>query len=881
MKHHLLLLVCLLPILTYAQAPDSTKKIDVPARRCGESIKIDGKLTESIWKRPGTNGFIQRDPDEGKPATQKTDVWCAYDDEAIYIAANLQESAPDSIVGRLGRRDAYLKSDWFKVFLDPYHDRRTGVYFAVNPSGAIQDGTLYNDTWRDNNWDGVWESGVSHHESGWSVEMRIPYSQLRFAQKDKHVWGINFARQIQRREEVDYFVYVPKDERCFVSRFAELHGIQNINPPGRIEVMPYVVGSTQSLVHDADDPFYADNRTYKNFGADLKIGLGPNLTLDATFNPDFGQVEVDPAVINLSDYETFYSEKRPFFIEGSHIFEFGYGGATSNSSINFGTPDFFYSRRVGRRPQGYPDDGDWVDMPDRTTILGAGKLTGKVADGWSLGVISALTSREYARVDTAGSRFKEEVEPLSSYTVIRTQKEFNEGRQAIGMIGTGLVRDLRNPMLRDILNKQAFSFGLDGWTFLDKDKTWVLTGWAAGTTLKGSPESVLRVQRSGAHYYQRPDLDHVTLDSSATSMSGWAGRLYLNKEKGNWRINAALGMISPGFDTNDMGFQWRSDIVNTHVGIGYNWYKPDKIFRRKGIMTYTYRSFDFGGNKTGEGYFMFGNGQFLNYWGFHFMAAWDPETLSGHKTRGGPMMLNPGGGFADLHFYSDSRKMISFGIGGNVSRDDAGSREWSANMHVDIKPNSNLKISLRPRYGKDYPVAQWVTRYEDPFATETYGNRYIFAEMEQTTLSMSTRINWTFTPKLSFQLYMQPFIATGKYKGFKELARPRSFDFNVYGENGSQISVDDEGDYSVDPDGDGPAESFVIGNPNFNYKSLRGTALIRWEYKPGSVLYLVWTHDRADFADPGEFRFHRDFRSLADAESNNIFLIKLTYWWNP
>ncbi len=879
MKYRYLLL--LIPCLIQAQTSDTTKTPTIPAIRASETIRIDGQLDETIWQRPGSNGFTQRDPDEGKPATQKTDVWCAYDDAALYFAANLQETTPDSIVGRLGRRDAHVESDWFKVFLDPYHDGRTGVYFGVNPSGAIQDGTLFNDNWRDNNWDGVWESGVFHHENGWTVEMRIPYSQLRFAKKDEHIWGINFARQIQRREEVDYFVMVPKDERCFVSRFADLTGIRQINPPKRIEFMPYVVGSAQSLVHDADDPFYADQRTYKNFGADLKIGLGPNLTLDATINPDFGQVEVDPAVINLSDFETFFREKRPFFIEGSHIFDFGEGGATSYSSINFGTPDFFYSRRVGRSPQGYPDHDGFVDMPDRTSILGAGKLSGKVADGWSLGVVSAVTSREYARNDTSGVLFKEEVEPLSSYTVLRSQKEFNEGRQAIGMIGTGLVRDLRSPMLRSLLNEQASSFGLDGWTFLDKDKTWVITGWTAGTMIKGSSDAVLRVQQGGAHYFQRPDVDHVTLDSTATSMSGWAGRLYLNKEKGNWRINAALGAISPGFDTNDMGFQWRSDIINGHIGIGYNWYKPDKVFRSKGIMTYVFRNYDFGGNKTGEGYFMFGNAQFLNYWGFHFMAAWDPETLSGHKTRGGPMMLNPGGGFADISFYSDSRKTVSFGLGGSYSSGTEGSREWSTNMSVDIKPNSQINISLSPRFGKDYPVAQWVTMQEDPLAEATYAGRYIFADMEQTTISMSTRINWTFTPKLSFQLYMQPFFASGKYSGFKELARARSFDFNTYGENGSEISVDDVGDYSVDPDGAGPAEAFVISNPDFNYKSLRGTALLRWEYRPGSVLYLVWTHDRADFEHPGEFRFHRDFRSLANAESNNIFLVKLTYWWNP
>ncbi len=869
------------PLLGRAGDRQGHPKRVVLAHRAQDGIRIDGVLSEKEWTLSGVGDFVQRDPDEGAKPTQQTKVWVAYDDHALYVAARLFDSSPDSIVRRLGRRDTWLESDWFTVYLDPYHDHRSGFFFAVNPSGSIRDGTLYNDTWDDDSWDGVWDVATRIDSLGWTVEMRIPLSQLRFPKRQRYVWGINFQRTIQRRNERDYLVMVPRKESGFVSRFAHLEGIENIRPPRHFELMPYAV-SRAEYTHVASGNPFRDGRDYfTNLGADLRWGLSTNLTLDATVNPDFGQVEVDPAVVNLSAFETFFAEKRPFFVEGANLFDFGRGGSNSFWSFNWGNPDFFYSRRIGRSPHGYPSHSGFVDQPTATTILTAGKLTGKISRGWSLAALAAVTAREYARVDSGGIRFKDEVEPMTSFGVVRSLKEFNSGTSGLGVILTSTLRRLDTRQLRSLLPSRALTGGIDGWTSLDRDGKWVLTGWAGASQIVGSTQAIMSLQQSSARYYQRPDAGHVRLDSSATMLSGWAMRLTVNKQKGNWQFNSAFGMISPGFDTNDLGFHWRSDIVNGHVAVGYRWFKPGKVFRRGGFNLAAFRGYDFGGTRTGEGYFLFFNAQLLNYWGFNGAIGYNPQTISVRRTRGGPAMLNPASGFVNFGIFSDSRKAIDMNLFANGWRNDAGSWSWGISSGIGWKPSSQLRLRLSPSYSRSRTAAQWVTRHPDPLATRTFGTRYIFAQLDQTSLSMSTRISWTFTPKLSLQVYVQPLLATGRYQHFKELARPRSFEFKEYGRDGSTL-VPEDGLLRVDPDGEtGPAEPFAFANPDFNFKSLRGNAILRWEYRPGSTLFFVWTQQRTDFADPGDFSFGRDVRHLFSASADNVFLVKMTYWLNP
>jgi hypothetical protein len=465
-----------------ADSPAVLRGKDVPApvaqvlaMRTPRPVVIDGVLADPIWaSAQRVSTFLQRDPVEGVAPTESTVVWVAYDDAALYVAARMYDAHPDSIVARLGRRDANTNSDRFVLYLDTYHDHRSGFYFSIDAAGTLWDGTLMNDDWDDNSWDGVWEGRTRIDSLGWTAELRIPYSQLRFLKADHYVWGINLRRTISRKNENDYLVYTPKNSSGFVSRFPELAGIDGVTPPARLEVLPYVTNKAEFAPHAAGDPFFDGSRYTPTIGADLKVGLGSNLTLDATVNPDFGQVEVDPAVVNLSDVETFFNEKRPFFVEGASIFDFGQGGTNNNWGFNWGNPQFFYSRRIGRAPQGgLPGDAAYSDVPSGTHILGALKLTGKAFNSWNVGAISALTARETADImDTTGARFRTTVEPLTYYGVYRLQKEFHDGRQGVGLLSTVAARHFDDTTLVNQLNSSSLAFGVDGWTALDHSKTW-------------------------------------------------------------------------------------------------------------------------------------------------------------------------------------------------------------------------------------------------------------------------------------------------------------------------------------------------------------------------------------------------------------------------
>lgn len=854
----------------------------IQAVRVQEPIVIDGRLDENVWRTPGSSDFIQSDPVDGGPPTERTQVWVAYDNAALYVAAFCHDSDAHSIRTLLGRRDDELDSDWFSVALDPYFDRRSGYAFAINPAGSIQDTALSNDVSDDSTWDAVWESKAVIQAEGWIVEIRIPFNQIRFPKKDEYVWGVNFRRTIKRKNEKDSFVWIPKDQTAYVSRFARLEGIRDIHPGPHLEFLPYTVGQAQFKPSEPGNPFETGRHYLGNLGFDVKVGLQSNLTLDATVNPDFGQVEVDPAVINLSAYETYYEEKRPFFIEGASIFNgFGRGGVYMNANINWPSPTFFYSRRIGRSPEGSPQHDGFVDFPDRTTILGAVKLTGQLAGGWNLGFISALTAREFADVDDGlGARFQDEVEPFTYYGVLRAQKDIDKGQSGFGVMATSVIRDLRDPSLSTLLNRNAFTLAFDGWTFLDKKRTWVIGGWAGGTRVEGTAEDILAVQESSMHYYQRPDASYLKLDPQATSLSGWGARFNLAKEQGNFLFLASFGALSPGFEPNDLGYQYSSsDKINWSLLPAYQWTKPGKVFRSLLVFAGPFQNYDFGGNKIWEGALASLQGQFLNYWSFNLMLAYNPSTISNSLTRGGPLARLPYGYEVDFQGETDSRRPIVLETQNYYYRRPSEGYDYTCNLLVRWKPRTNISLSVGPMVEFSRGEVQWVTKVTDPLMTSTYGARYVFGRIDQKVLGSEIRLNWIFTPKLSLQLYLQPYLAIGKYNRFKELARPSVYEYNIYGEGASTLDFADDV-YTADPDGAGPAAPFSFGNPDFNVKSLRGTIVLRWEYLPGSLLYLVWTQNRADFAHPGDFQFGRDLGDLISAPGDNIFLLKVTYRWS-
>lgn len=883
-----LILLSSLQSLLFGQAHPGAPRTIV-AVRTAEPIRVDGQLTETVWQRRGEEGFVQREPFEGAEPSQRTEVWFAYDDDALYVAVRLYDSHPDSIIGRVARRDQDSESDEVGVAIDAANDDRTAYYFVVNPVGAITDGTYSNDTEMDDTWDGIWDVGVRTDSLGWCAEFRIPYSQLRFPKRDRYVWGVEVYRRIKRRNEDSYLVLHPRTDRVRVSRFVNLVGIEGIEPPARVELLPYFTSTAKFLQQPPVDDFnsgredpYKNRRRYPlNLGADAKIGLSGDVTLDASLNPDFAQVEVDPAVVNLTAYEVQYQEKRPFFIEGSSILKFGRGGAAYLNDFDWHDPDFFYSRRIGRAPQASVTHQGYEDVPDRTTILGAAKVSGKITNTWSFAALTALTNREYGLVDSAGVEFKDEIEPLTFYGIARTLKEFNEARQAIGVIGTMVTRDLRDPRLRSLLNSRALSLGVDGWTFLDKEKVWVITGWAGASYVAGASDRLLSLQRSPQHYFQRPDASYLKIDSNATSLAGWSSRVWLDKVSGNWIFDAAIGAIHPKFETNDAGFLTNADFINAHIYAGYQWWEPGKILRTKSISAAAYREYDFSGYKIGETYRLFLNAQLLNYWSGYLSLGYNAECYDDQRTRGGPVMKSLRSSTLQAGVSSDSRKSLYGSLSLTSASGVSGGWYYIVDASLSWKASNSLNITAGPEFYKNHNTAQYVATLSDSYADETFGRRYVFGTLDQQQLSATLRVKWAFTPKLTFDLYLQPLLSIGSYSDIKELARPGTFTFLQYGREGSTIALADN-IYTIDPDGlAGPAPSYSIWNPNFNYKSLRANAVLRWEYLPGSTIYLVWTHEKLNFDNPGEFEFGRDVRSLFRERPDNVFSIKITYWFNP
>lgn len=849
-------LMVLVAVPLAAQQPE---RASFRAIRAEKAPVIDGDLGDPAWQNaPEITGFTQHDPNDGQPATQPTIVKVVYDDDAIYFGAWMQDSA--KVTPLLTRRDNDLnKSDYFRVSIDSQHDRQNGASFMVNASNVQVDMVLYNDIYDDWSWDAVWASAAKIVPGGWIAEIRIPYSQLRFPSKDVHTWGVNFGRYTHRLQEAARLVNTPKNETGFVSRFADLTGIENIRPPRGFEMVPY--GVARNDLHsriDRADPF-AETRTNRfDGGIDVKYGLSSSLTLTGTINPDFGQVEVDPAVLNLSQFETFFPEKRPFFTEGAQIFRFGQGPSNSRWGFNLGFPTFFYSRRIGRSPQVFPS-ADYSDAPRETTILGAAKITGKLGRGWTIGVLDALTDAEdgfFQRTTVEASsgrlitdRWQQRVEPMSNYLVARATKDYGKDSRIGAMLTS--VKRLHNDDTRFTLREDAYFAGVDGHTRF-RNKSWIFE-WLGGTSMvEGSKESIASTQRSGLRYYQRPDAEHVELDPTRTSLSGWTMRTTLNKQTGKWRPNFQVHAYSPGFEINDVGFSTRSDAVSTHAVLNYVNQDVTKRFRERSFWVGKFQNFNFERDTIANGLSGNWSMSFTNYW---YTWGWwgaQADRIDDRKTRGGPVVVNPSDHYFGGGFGSDSRKKYQFELWAEKTGDEDGGRSHMIGTWLSYRPTTALRVSLLPEYRVAREFAQYVTRVSDPAFTPTFGARYVFATLEQKTLNVGIRTEWTVNARLSFQLYLQPFLASGDYHDFKQLARARSAEYTPYA--GS------------------------VGNPDFNLRSMRGNAVVRWEFRPGSALYVVWNENRQDVAPVGDFNFRRDFSALPNAPSTDVFMVKLSYW---
>jgi len=661
--------------------------------------------------------------------------------------------------------------------------------------------------------------------------------------------------------------FTPRDQPGGIPRFGHLAGLTDIPTGKRLEALPYVV-SRAEYVERGPNPFRSDEEYGVDAGLDLKYRVTSNLTLDATINPDFGQVELDPAVVNLTAFETFYGEKRPFFVEGSEIFRFGDDGANN----------VFYSRRIGRRPSIAPPYAE-RDVPESTRILGAAKLSGRTANGWSVGFLNAVTHREMGRFRTPGGVEDEMVsEPLTNYFVGRVRRDLRDGLTTVGGLVGAVNRDLESDALEAGLRSSAYSGGVD-FSHQWDERTWTLQGFLASSYIQGSPEAIARAQVAPYHYFQRPDASHLDYDPTRTDLWGLAGSLGVSKRVGrHWSAGGGINTITPGYEVSDLGFQRRADRIDLQANVQYAETRPGDVFRTMVLYANTIVEHNYGLENISNRIFPGGYFQFLNYWSANVnMVLSAPGTVDDRLTRGGPAARRPGYVNVSTRLSTDPRRALVGSAGGSYHRDDAGGGSSEAFANLAIKPAPNWELSLGPVFARSHAPAQYLFAVGDPLAEETFGTRYVFAELDQTVAALEARLNYTFTPGLSLQVYAQPFIATGGFGSAAEFAAPGTYEFLVYGRDQGEIV-----DGVIYTEGqDGAGVSFGVPDPDFNVRSLRGNAVLRWEWRPGSTLYVAWQQTRAGSEAVGDFRLRHDADALFDAAPDNIFLVKVNYWLNP
>jgi hypothetical protein len=880
--------------VTMSQA-DPRPTVAATLRR--DPISIDGRLTESAWNAAAPiTALHQQSPDEGKAPSERTEVRILFDESAIYVGARMYDTAgPGAVRKLLVRRDQLLNdnaSDKIALVLDPYHDRQTRVWFELNPLGVKGD-HLNGDA----SFDPVWEGAANVDSLGWTAEFRIPLSQLRFPRDSVQTWGLQIWRTLARRNEYDMWAFWRNNESGGPGYFGTITGLALAQQPRQLELLPYVVSRSRFALPTAGDPFRSKQEMSARVGGDLRYNVTSNLTLDATVNPDFGQVEVDPAVVNLSDFETTFQEKRPFFVANSSAFSFG--GINCFFCSNVSSLNVFYSRRIGRAPQlgnFLRSDARYADVPDASTILGAAKITGRTAGGLQVALLEALTNRAMARYVMAegAPTLEREVEPRTNYFVGRLRQDLRKGDTRVGLITTLTNRFMGDSLERTRLRASAQLVGTDILHYWAK-RSYSFWGQLAVSNVTGDTAAMRRTQLTSAHYFQRPDrvatsdgLFDIRFDPTRTSLQGYGFYGRLAKESGDWQWETSQNWRSPGFEVNDIAALGRTDYKWMQASVLRQWTTPGRWYRDAAAIVAAQQQLDYDGDLTDRQGAAWSRVTFLNYVGLSGFVIHRPATFDALRTRGGVVVRNAGYNYFSGSVNGDSRQRVTWDAGGDYAKDitDHG---WSGDGYatLTIKPRENVRLSFGPSYSRGIDPRQFVANVADPTATRFGGLRSVFAELDQQSLSMNTRLNATFSPTLTLELFAQPFLASGRYSNLAEYAAPRTSDVLLYGRNiGRDVGTltldrDAAGKlerYRIDPDEGGPASEFTVDNPDFNVRSLRGTAVVRWEYRPGSTLFFVWTQERSGSDSFGDFDLQRDRSALFRDRPINVFQVKASYW---
>jgi hypothetical protein len=821
-----------LPAVSAGQSPDVAT---ARAFRAGNGgIRLDGAMSEEAWASADPVGaFVQREPE----------ARILFDDVAIYVGVRAFDSEPDRIIGYLTRRDTDSRSDWIRVIIDSYHDRRTAYEFIVNPVGVKRDKYRYNDNNDDSSWDAVWDVAVQRDAEGWCAEFRIPYSQLRFGSAPDSPLGFAIVREIGRLNEMSTWPLLPRGASGYISSFGDLAGVTRPSGGKRLELAPYVLGQIATKPGDPGNPLLQTPDPGGSVGLDLKYAVTPSFSFTGTVNPDFGQVEADPAEVNLSAFETFFNERRPFFVEGSGTYRFECGDC-----------ELFYSRRIGRAPRGRPDaSGGYEIHPGQSTILGAGKLTGRVGQ-FSVGALAAVTQEERAHLAFGEVRRDEPVEPQTFYSVSRIRREFSD-QSALGLILTTALRGTQDVL--SFLPESAIATGMDyDWRIGSR---WGLNGFLIGSRVAGSPTAIASLQRSNVHSFQRPDADHVEYDPLAETLNGHAGSMTLGKIAGDRvRGQVYLAYKSPGFEVNELGFERRADEIVQRNWLQLRDMTPGRFARSRTVNFNYNTNTNFAGDPLDRNVNVNTHWTFQNLWSSGGGINFNARTFDDRATRGGPGAYRPTNINGWQYFNSDTSKMVSFHWDLNFFRDrtgdpGSGSPSYMVYPRVQVRPASALSAEFGVQRNRNVEDSQWVTNVTSGDSTQ-----HVVGRLKQTTTAVTVRLNYTLTPNLSLQLYGQPFASSGHYEHYKEQVNGRA---DAYADRYRPYSYD--------------------GNADFTVLSFRTTNVLRWEFKPGSAFFVVWQQGREGFRPDGQFRFGRDYGDIFSTPSSNTVLVKLSYWLNP
>ncbi|HZL12047.1 MAG TPA: DUF5916 domain-containing protein [Prolixibacteraceae bacterium] len=823
------------------------------ATRIDKRPKIDGKLNDACWDTGvWAGGFTQQTPYQGKTPSEDTEIKILYDNNNLYVGFKCYDKMPGGIRPILSRRDE-MAGDIAGIALDSYHDKQTAYEFNVAASGQKVDLVhlgAYN--W-DFNWDAVWDGKAQVNDSLWTSEIQIPFSQIRFAPGKEQVWGMHVWRWIDRLQEESQWKLIPIDAPAMVYLFGELRGIEGVRPKTNYEFLPYM---NARFSPNTDQ----ENKTNIGFGLDGKIGLNSGLTLDYAINPDFGQVEADPAVLNLTSYEVFNEEKRPFFLEGNTILDF-----------SIGDDMLFYSRRIGHAPSYSPDldENQTISIAENTPILTALKLTGKTKKGLSVGVVQSFTSKEEASIYRGDSKSKKAVEPFTNYMVGRIKQDFDKGNTVLGGMLTSTIRNIKDDQL-EFLPNSAVAGGVDFQHNWKKRKYFVdFKGFFSD--IHGEKEAISTLQLSPVHYFQREDASYLEYDPDRTSLSGWGGSLMGGKRSGKFRATGTLNWRSPGVDINDVGYLYQADLIEQMVNLKYTVNQPKGIVRSYFIEFEQEHDWSFGGENTLDRLKLHGYLLLKNLWSVHLNLRKNYNIFDTRELRGGPRLYKDGYNDAELFIQSNAVKDFWVGFGPRVKFfSDKISKTNYFTAYLRWQLSDRFSISSQTVFDHSIDHHQFVTRTNDVSGSA----KYLVGTIDRNTISSTIRFEYFISPEISLQYYGNPYASTGTYEGFREVADASNKSLDK-----RYISLLSSADNKYELLRDG-SPAYTIHNPDFNFHEFKSNLVGRWEFRPGSTLYLVWTNTRSAYSDKLDQSIWNSFGDIMNVKAQNVFMIKFSYWFS-